>query len=262
MDTKEINELAVSVGDKYVSIQTCEDGYDYSIYSTHFDLLDGGIIESPERPMRETLDNIIEELAMLPIYAEPVDYDILHEKVELASEADFGPNIVASFRFKTSLHFEAVAGMDVKGVEAEIRHALEGVVRESGYLIPIQNVIVTGKRARGLGSTDESIDVVVAHFDRSLDEMELDQVFNAPALKLDDLPIHVHPVEAQHLGTHFLCEETNLAREMREAFSYHKNHLKEETAIVVRPSIVQALKDAEKEPEKKKPNQNPKREER
>lgn len=262
MNKKEETELAVSVGDKYISIQTCEDGYDYTIYSTHFDLLDGGIIESPERPMREALDNIIEELAMLPIYAEAVDYDTLSEKVELASEADYAQNIVASFRFKTALHFEAIVGMDVEGVEDEIRHVLEDVVRESGYLIPIQDVIITGKRARGLGSIDEPIDAVVSHFDRSLDEMELDQLFNAPALKLDDLPVRIHPVEAQHLGTHFLCEETNLARAMREAFSYHKKHWKEETAIVVRPSIVQALKDAEKAPEKKQPNQNPKREER
>ncbi|PNP92562.1 hypothetical protein BMT55_08315 [Listeria newyorkensis] len=262
MNINEQTELAVSVGDKYISIQTCEEGYEYSIYSTHFDLLDGGIIDSQEQPMREVLDNIMEELALLPINAEPVDYDVLSEKVEIASESNFASSIVASFRFKTALHFDAIVGMDVKGVEEEIRHVLEDVVRESGYLIPIQDVIVTGKRARGLGMTDEPIDVVVSHFDSRLDEMELDQLFNAPALKLDDLPIHVHPVEAQHLGTHFLCEETNLARVMREAFSYHKNHLKEETAIVVRPSIVQALKDAEIVPENKKLNQIPKREER
>ncbi|AQY51565.1 DNA repair protein [Listeria weihenstephanensis FSL R9-0317] len=262
MNTNEKTELAVSVSDKYVSIQTCDEGYDYSIYSMSFDLLDGGIIESPEIPIQEALDDIVEELAMLPIYAAPIDYAVLREKVEAAEEQDTVDGIVASFRYKTALHFDTIVGMDVEGVEDEIRHVLDDVVQESGYLISPHDVVLTGKRARGLENVHDPIDVVVTHGTTSLSEEELTEVLNERNLKLDDLPIRIHPVEAQHLATHLLVEETKLAREMRQAFAYHKAHEKEETEITIRPSIVQALKDTEKSPENKKKNQTPKREER
>ena len=55
------NELAFSIGDKYVSIQTCSEGYDYSILDASYNLIDGGVYDNPDISIREALKEIIED---------------------------------------------------------------------------------------------------------------------------------------------------------------------------------------------------------
>lgn len=51
-------ELAVSVDDKYITIQETDKGFDYSIFDKSYNLLDGGIIENINSPIREVLEEI------------------------------------------------------------------------------------------------------------------------------------------------------------------------------------------------------------
>ena len=40
--------MAFSVGDKFVSIQVCDDGYEYSIFNADYILFDGGVYDDTE----------------------------------------------------------------------------------------------------------------------------------------------------------------------------------------------------------------------
>lgn len=99
-----VEEIAVTIADRYVSIQTCEEGYDYSIYDKDYKLLDGGIYDNPDISIHQALHEIITDLKepafnqkmetyyRTPLQGEvqagddmkPIDYDVLMEKAEQA----------------------------------------------------------------------------------------------------------------------------------------------------------------------------------
>ena len=53
--------LAYQVNDLFFSIQTTEDGYDYSIYDKSYNLLDGGVYDDPDISIHEAIELIIED---------------------------------------------------------------------------------------------------------------------------------------------------------------------------------------------------------
>lgn len=84
----ELEQMAVSIADRYVSIQVCDEGYDYSIYDQDYRLLDGGVYNNPEIPIKEALSDIVADL-QIPLNREaiPIDYEELLEKAEVTERA-------------------------------------------------------------------------------------------------------------------------------------------------------------------------------
>ena len=55
-------ELAYELPDAYFHIQTCEDGFDYTLYNKDFTVMDGGIVETDEyRPVQEVMEEVLAE---------------------------------------------------------------------------------------------------------------------------------------------------------------------------------------------------------
>lgn len=40
--------MAFAIKDKFVSIQTCTEGYDYSVFDADYRLIDGGVYDNPD----------------------------------------------------------------------------------------------------------------------------------------------------------------------------------------------------------------------
>ena len=54
--------VAYEINDGYFYIQTSEDGYDYTLYSKDFTVMDGGIVETDEyRPVQEVMEEVLAE---------------------------------------------------------------------------------------------------------------------------------------------------------------------------------------------------------
>lgn len=54
--------VAYEINDGYFHIQTSEDGYDYTLYSKDFTVMDGGIVETDEyRPVQEVMEEVLAE---------------------------------------------------------------------------------------------------------------------------------------------------------------------------------------------------------
>lgn len=52
--------VAYEINDGYFHIQTSEDGYDYTLYSKDFTVMDGGIVETDEyRPVQEVMEEVL-----------------------------------------------------------------------------------------------------------------------------------------------------------------------------------------------------------
>lgn len=84
-------QLAYQVGELFFSVQTVEDGYDYSIYDKDCNLLDGGVYDNPDITIYEAIDHIVEDDLVSGISAlldrekaTLVDYDDLSERADQA----------------------------------------------------------------------------------------------------------------------------------------------------------------------------------
>lgn len=57
-------EIAILVADRFICIQICEEGYDYSIYDEAYRLLDGGIYDDTAISITDALREVVEELLL------------------------------------------------------------------------------------------------------------------------------------------------------------------------------------------------------
>ena len=57
-------EIAISIADRFIYIQVCDDGFDYSIYDETYRLLDGGMYDNLEKSITDTLKEILEDLIL------------------------------------------------------------------------------------------------------------------------------------------------------------------------------------------------------
>ena len=82
-EVKELDQMAFSIKDKFVSIQTCTEGYDYSVFDADYKLVDGGVYDNPDISIHAALKDVLEDFGLSEQDKRiPVDYEELMEKTE------------------------------------------------------------------------------------------------------------------------------------------------------------------------------------
>ena len=81
-------------GKGYLAIQSCEDGWDYTLYHSDYSVLDGGQIDAPELTIQEAREQILEAHHMEKGRRLLQDYDAVMDKVAETEElsADHRPS--------------------------------------------------------------------------------------------------------------------------------------------------------------------------
>ena len=81
-------------GKGYLAIQSCEDGWDYTIYHSDYSVMDGGQLDAPELTIQEAREQILEAHHMEKGRRLLQDYDAVMDKVAEAEElsADHRPS--------------------------------------------------------------------------------------------------------------------------------------------------------------------------
>ena len=65
----------IHVRNKYVSIQTCTEGYDYSVFDEDYRLIDGGVYDNPDISIHAALKDVLEDFGLSEQDKRiPVDY--------------------------------------------------------------------------------------------------------------------------------------------------------------------------------------------
>ncbi len=215
------DEGAFHLGNRYISIQRTDDGFDYSIYNEEYHLLDGGVLDDQETNLGTVLQDISDELKQ-PLYdaekdmyyhsevqgdirqsdiAKPVDYDEFMEKVEEVeakeiAEIRANADIVAEFREKTDSMFvpEHIGGETPDSIEKSVRDMVQQTIDDYGIDARIEDVIVVGSRCRGLENENSDIDVVVSFSgtereDSFFNTLHEESLFIGNGVKLDINPI-------------------------------------------------------------------------
>ncbi len=220
-------EAAFKLGDRYISIQSTDEGFDYSIYDESYHLLDGGVLEDPEASLRDVLKQIVDELKE-PVYDaehdrfyrtptqgdirqsdEPVkvDFDELQEKVEEVGAEEIQTirseqEIVENFRAKTEELFESahIGGETPESIEAAVRKLVQDVIDEYGMDANIEDVIVSGSRSRRLETDGSDLDVVVS-FSGTEREDDLFNVLHEDGLFIGGVKLDINPIGTEQTGS-------------------------------------------------------------
>lgn len=59
-------ELAFGIEDRFITIQSVDEGYDYTIYGEDFKEIDGGVYDNPDISIYEAVNDIVEDLKQKP----------------------------------------------------------------------------------------------------------------------------------------------------------------------------------------------------
>ena len=120
---KRETELAFQIADRIISIQECDEGYDYSIMNQQYREIDGGVYDNRDISIREALQDIIDDLKQNPDTngakgkitedAEliPMDFDEVVMEAEEANRigsAVYDSKVVMEFKAKTEECFHPI----------------------------------------------------------------------------------------------------------------------------------------------------------
>ena len=215
LETIEETELAFQIGDRYISIQEVDGGYDYSIMGADYKEIDGGVYDNPNVTIREALTDIVDDLKAAPDHNGAkgniknddeliqMDYDGLMEKVEEANKIvpkNQESSIIADFRAKTNELFHDISEMNPAEIEETIKCHVQAKIDEYGIDATIVDAVIIGSRCRGLERDGSDLDVVV---ELSTNEREDDlfNAFNEDGLHIGNVIVDINPITAQRTGT-------------------------------------------------------------
>ena len=86
--------MVFSIKDKFVSIQTCTEGYDYSVFDADYKLVDGGVYDNPDISIHAALKDVLEDFGLSEQDKRiPVDYEELMEKTEAVEREQLSERI-------------------------------------------------------------------------------------------------------------------------------------------------------------------------
>ena len=72
---------------EYLALQRTDSGFDYTIYSKNFALMDGGQLDAPELTMKQAREQILEMHGMVRRNRRAVPFDEVTEKAEAVQES-------------------------------------------------------------------------------------------------------------------------------------------------------------------------------
>ena len=82
------DEAAWQLGHReYLTLQRTDSGFDYTIYSKNFALMDGGQLDAPELTMKQAREQILEMHGMVRRNRRAVPFDEVTEKAEAVQES-------------------------------------------------------------------------------------------------------------------------------------------------------------------------------
>lgn len=210
-EVKEPEQMAFSIKDKFVCIQTCTEGYDYSVFDADYRLIDGGVYDNPDISIHAALKDVLEDFGLSEQDKRiPVDYEELMEKTEAVereqlneriwAEAPEADSVVADFKAKTEQLFYGINGQTQDEIEQTVWAYLQSKIDEYEIDVELVDVVVSGSRCRGLEKADSDLDVVVEYKGREHEDT-LFNAFNEDGLMIGGIKVDINPITKGKTGT-------------------------------------------------------------
>ena len=110
-------ELAFRIEDRFITIQSVDEGYDYTIYDVDGKELDGGVYDNPDISIYEAVNDIVEDLKQKP--------DTNGTKGAITAESKLNPLNCEEFRDEHICYQEEYGNQDVAPVVIEARREIQ-----------------------------------------------------------------------------------------------------------------------------------------
>ena len=208
-------EIAYQMGSRYFSIQTIPEGYDYTFYNADFSDIDGGILDQPGIPIRQAIDEIVEDFvgaAHPPLKA--IDIAEFMEKVEAAGKETIGQaKAAAAAEEKPKREFPLVSDSvkPEKALNWKSRAEIEETVLCYAQAqidgmgltdeVKLLGARVYGSRTReSLAKDGDALDVAVA-YTGNISEEEFSDALREAGLEIACLSVNITPITEEKNGT-------------------------------------------------------------
>lgn len=121
------------------------------------------------------LKRFIREFEIVEDVKEDIDFDELENhflkevnsdipiKEDQKTQGDSDKTIVEEFKEKTKKYYKEIDGLDLNDVEECAKFYVQSVIEQNGINVEIEDVIVTGSRARGYEDQDSDLDMIVVY---------------------------------------------------------------------------------------------------
>lgn len=198
-------EAAYQIGERYFSVQTTEDGYDYSFYDKDYKLIDGGVYDDPDVSIEEVIRILLEEEGMAEMERISVDYEALQEKAEEAERKVLEDQGLSSKKLLVISEDEksedSLCGRSRSEIEEIAWVIAMAEIIQNDLDAQIQAVRVYGSRTReGLYREDSDIDVVIS-YQGSIREDDLHNTLHQNGYRIDDMLLDMNPIRRDKTGT-------------------------------------------------------------
>lgn len=208
-------ELAFQIADRIISIQECDEGYDYSIMDQQYREIDGGVYDNPDISIREALQDIVDDLKQNPdtngakgnVTMEdgliPLDFDEVVMEAEEANRIGstvYDSKVIMEFKAKTEECFRPINGLSATEIEELVEEYVNAKLDENDFEASIRGVVLSGSRCRGLEKHHSDLDMVVEYVG---DERE-DDMFNllhGDKFSIGGIRVDINPISKYKTGT-------------------------------------------------------------
>ena len=208
-------ELAFQIADRIITIQECDEGYDYSIMDQQYREIDGGVYDNPNISIREALQDIVNDLKQTSdtngakgnITMEdeliPLDFDKVAmeaEEVNRIGSAVYDSQIVMEFKAKTEDYFRPINGLSATEIEEIVAEYINAKVMENDFDASIRGVVLSGSRCRGLEKQYSDLDVVV-EYDGDEREDDMFNLLHEDKFSIGGIRVDINPISKYKTGT-------------------------------------------------------------
>ncbi len=226
--------LAVKIADRYISVESNGQDWEYMICDESFGLLYGGKYPDSGARIDEVVNSIIDELKtanvqrMQPlIYPQMVGlvsghimpedtYEVIENFKELSNHVDrnendkvknsheteaLAPDIVEQFRAKTDELFHKIDDRSASEIEQDVLSTVKSILADYDIDATAIDAVLTGSRCRGIENADSDIDVVVEIRGENEHEDSLFNLLNEEKLCIGGVEVDINPILPQESGT-------------------------------------------------------------
>ena len=226
--------LAVKIADRYISVESNGQDWEYMICDENFGLLYGSKYPDSGARIDEVMNSIINELKTANVQRmEPLIYpqvvglvsghimpedtfEVVENFKELSNHVDrnendkvknsheteaLAPDIVEQFRAKTDELFHKIDDRSASEIEQDVLSTVKSILADYDIDATAIDAVLTGSRCRGIENEDSDIDVVVEIRGENEHEDSLFNLLNEEKLCIGGVEVDINPILPQESGT-------------------------------------------------------------
>ena len=212
----DVDEIAFKVLNRYVCVQNCEDGYDYSIFREDFSLEDGGIFDDSNATMMQVIREILADILIDEFLKGnvintskiiKVDYDTILEKNLLVETRRVQDGIIEEYKKKVESNFRPICGMCQEQVIVLARDYLQEKIESYDLDARITNVVIVGSRSRGIEMDSSDLDFLVEYVGNAREDF-LFNIAHEDDFCIGNVLVDINPINIERTGQ--ICDREDI----------------------------------------------------